>query len=237
MFHVGKNGLITVPRSPCTSVTLPISDQSPTRGRDEKCRSPSDNSRDSRIFRGANVIESRKTSPPVVLLENGFVGCWCIFETPTAPVNYNLDGTCEATAVDALVHAYTRSIHPFPLSLPSSSHPLHPPSPLRPPVRDYPLASPAFRLAPSSRLSLPHPLFTLVFLFPSDLPLYRSTFCWTLPRGPSFSLSSLRLSRSCVLLSCVTPHPPQTLRFSACCPILFASFFSIYRSKIEFEGY
>ena len=38
---------------------------------------------------------------------------------PVGATNYNFGGSCEATAVDALVHANTRSI-PFPF--PGSSH-------------------------------------------------------------------------------------------------------------------
>lgn len=49
----------------------------------------------------------------------------CISEYPLGVTNYNFGGSCEATAVDALVHANTRSI-PFPFPGSSSHTPLPP---------------------------------------------------------------------------------------------------------------
>lgn len=120
----------------------------------------------------------------------------CISEYPLGVTNYNFGGSCEATAVDALVHANTRSI-PFPFP-DSSLIPLYHPTPSNLPSLFWFSLS----LPPSRFLSLP-PAPSL-FLVPSLSPPHVISFSHTRtplfialsPTGPDLSPSRRRLSFS-----------------------------------------
>lgn len=94
-----------------------------------------------------------------------------VSEYPLGVTNYNFGGSCEATAVDALVHANTRSI-PFPFPG-SSLTPLCHPTPSNLPSLSW------------VSLSLPPTLASSPSLFPSLIP----------PRVTSFSHAHAALYR------------------------------------------
>lgn len=134
---------------------------------------------------------------------------------------YNLDGTCEATAVDALVHVYTRSI-PFPLSFPL----FRPPPPL--------LLTPLHRKSPSSLYisalfpspSHPPPLRTSLPLIGSSL--FLSLSLSTLSHSLSLSLASLSL----YIVSDFPSHFNVSPSFS--CPDSILSLFLVSSFQFQF---